>query len=593
MARPLIEVYSVEIFPDSYPCQIYGDIYVYNEDDPEETYTLYERDSTHPEDIYVEGQLLMITGFDVPLSMPNPVMNVRLKKAPDEGVFVSSMDHLDVTAPNYDQDRSYECRGELGYVKVNYIAMLFGVVAELSLRLNLVYPGVAEKLKEPSRIEASDKDFPIYGTIVARYGKTYGHTTCDSSVRCFTLLKIPENGSVPLCFIKNNTESACLSLTRELVAVPAYSSLTVEVDLKESYTNKEFLHGKLISRASRWSPRLNVGVRCPANVWAENACLCLRWLDPSVDFGSPYSLFIEDKLASMSLDRRENLAGWSDRVIMLEVYSVLIGRENRADLSVFGDVIVVHSNSSHHLFIFKRDDKNAEKLVNGAELLSITIPEFMMADDYFSLFTQLKDANNHFAIPYGGVHFNTMKYESDDYKFDKLLCSVIEGEGGFVAVHYTVFSTAVGVEVKCAVICKSFDVANVYGEIRAWNDMFDYSSFKDDLKYYSKTLFEKSEKDNVDFFRKVALKKEEESLTDGGKTNHVEFSTSYVAMPIGGYTLFLDVDLYASSHLGRREDRLKDTLKFKLGDSSPMIITGEDFDILINLKMIPTSSWQR
>ncbi|WOH10785.1 hypothetical protein DCAR_0730257 [Daucus carota subsp. sativus] len=145
------------------------------------------------------------------------------------------------------------------------------------------------------------------------------------------------------------------------------------------------------------------------------------------------------------------------------------------------------------------------------------------------------------------ISFGSATYDFDTIKVwrDKRICSVIRGQNGFAAVHYTIFSDAVLVKLSfeamynfqssVAIGCK------VHGSINTWYINFNYSTHYA-KKYYRSTLFEKEECDAV-------------NLAGGEK---IPLSKSVVAVPVYGL-LVVEAIVYAQNGKHREELKFKKT----------------------------------
>lgn len=569
MARPLIDVFSITIFPESLPCAIHGSISAYDKLDPDfETYELYEHDAEHADLISENGQALLVTDLDTVLLMQKPVITFFLKdRDKDDALIASGVVELDdATSNDYEEIKHLEVKGSCGHVTVNYVALSCAVVADISVLL-------LERLGSNfvrGQVDSDTGSIPVFGSIVVHYGKTFGRTEHLS----ITLLNTSSNQSTPIIF---DSEKAYMELTRNLVAVPIYSSLIVKTIFTETNSNQTFINESAevwpASAERAWSKLGYANRRCCAIDYERHARICLKWLEPFRLQPSAHKL--RDSVHDCQGD------------ILLEVFSVSIGRENDNDLSVAGTNTIDLVDDD--IVIFKRDKNDPERLLDGRKLLSIVNPykpiEFMSECINVNMRIELTDVNRGLLTVDGDAYFYTI-YLLEEYvqqEFDRLLCSAVEGEGGYCAIHYAVFKSAIRMKVNVYLLCKGVDVPEYHGRIVAWSDMFDYTR-EYDRKYYRRILFDKPD-DDKDSLWNVASKKmkTDQIFSDKPKTK-VKLSSSYVVVPVN-CALHIDLDLSVSSH--RRGDpasaqRLQDTLKFKVGGKSSIKI-GEDFDLLIKV----------
>ncbi|KAL6495610.1 hypothetical protein OROGR_030173 [Orobanche gracilis] len=109
----------------------------------------------------------------------------------------------------------------------------------------------------------------------------------------------------------------------------------------------------------------------------------------------------------------------------------------------------------------------------------------------------IKVVGGHLAIK-GYVDWAASALESELWR-DKRLCSVIQGEHGFAAVHYSIFSRAVEANIKVFLKPKmeSPDVCpKVYGSLIAQYSCYDYST-RYNRDYYEIELFRRIQDDSI------------------------------------------------------------------------------------------------
>ncbi|KNA06533.1 hypothetical protein SOVF_180140 [Spinacia oleracea] len=585
MAQPMVDVSSITIFPSSLPCQVYGHILVCDKNDSKPIYSkLYERDVDHADVISEIGQELLLTGLDIVISMRKPVISILLKDKAQDNAFIAHGDILldNTTSNDYEQLKCPQVKGDRGHVKVNYIALACAVGAEITIKLH-------KDVEETVRQEASDKSIYVSGSIVARYGRTY---ECTASETERTILNIPSNQPILVSFVSG--ERAPLHLTRSLVAVPAYTSLTIVADIREKSTNDPILNCTVEFLAFQW--------RTYSSAWPE---FCIKdeqnrigrkWEHLDVMFNEAFDFQNSYRKSWLAMMSMKSLATNPEDAkygrCLLEVFSFSICRKNDEELNVSGTINVEHNHLS--LNIFNRDGQNPVRLSKGRKLLPFTISEFIRSDFNFHIRVKLEDADGRLLIKDGAVHFDTEMIadrEMRNCEYNRLLCAVVQGEQhrGDCVVHYANFRNAVGIQVKSVLICKGsvVDILRVYGRVVAWSGIFDYTSDYD-KKYYRKVLFDNPEDSDDSLWNVVPRKtEEEESPSDGhNKMREVDLFTSNVVMPLG-FPLLINVDLHAASHFVRGPtEHLEDTLKFQLHDESPLRIEHEDFEILFHMKWI-------
>ncbi|KAK1391252.1 hypothetical protein POM88_010308 [Heracleum sosnowskyi] len=153
--------------------------------------------------------------------------------------------------------------------------------------------------------------------------------------------------------------------------------------------------------------------------------------------------------------------------------------------------------------------------------------------------TDLKD-NQGREVSFGSAIYNLLNIGGWR---DKWICSVIRGQNGFAAVHYSIFTDAILAKLSLKVVY-NFESGGatgckVYGSVDTSYSNFNYSTHYA-KKYYRSTLFEKKESDALE-------------LAGGEK---VPLSKSVVAVPVYGL-LVVEAIVYAQN------DKHSEKLEFK------------------------------
>ncbi|VFQ91145.1 unnamed protein product [Cuscuta campestris] len=130
----------------------------------------------------------------------------------------------------------------------------------------------------------------------------------------------------------------------------------------------------------------------------------------------------------------------------LQIFSVFIGREKLKALQIYGSIKVLSPPCSY--YIFNKEASGAFGLGEGCK----TIPVLHgpgVRDDCRTVKTEfdLKDLSSPLHIR-GRVKLHWSLFINSPTWNDKLLCSVVQGEHGFAAVHYALFSEAVQANVQ-------------------------------------------------------------------------------------------------------------------------------------------------
>ncbi|KAK1391239.1 hypothetical protein POM88_010295 [Heracleum sosnowskyi] len=191
------------------------------------------------------------------------------------------------------------------------------------------------------------------------------------------------------------------------------------------------------------------------------------------------------------------------------------------------------------LFIF---DSDTEGVSSSGDIVKL-VPDLGrgFVGSHLGIITNLKD-NQGREISFGSATYCLHNIEGWR---DKRICSVIRGQNGFAAVHYTIFSDAVLAKLSFEV---GYDFesgdstsCNVHGSINTWYSNFNYSTHYS-KKFYRSTLFEKQECDAVE-------------LAAGEK---IPLSKSVVAVPVYGL-LVVEAIVYAQNGNHREELKFKET----------------------------------
>ncbi|KAK1391287.1 hypothetical protein POM88_010343 [Heracleum sosnowskyi] len=222
---------------------------------------------------------------------------------------------------------------------------------------------------------------------------------------------------------------------------------------------------------------------------------------------------------------------------LLEIFSISVCAYDQGDspFSLKGKVKCYDCRG--RLFIFDSDSESVSTSGNIVKLVPDLGRGFV--GSHLGIETYLKD-NQGREISFGSARYGLHTIEGWR---DKRICSVIRGQNGFAAVHYTMFTDAILAKLSLKVVY-NFESAGatgckVYGSVNTSYSNFNYSTHYA-KKYYRSTLFEKKESDAVE-------------LAGGEK---VPLSKSVVAVPVYGL-LVVEAIVYAQN------DKHSEKLKFK------------------------------
>ncbi|KAL6495607.1 hypothetical protein OROGR_030170 [Orobanche gracilis] len=238
---PLIHVISVNVQPEKEgeegkPLAIYGRISVQFCDSVYRgmvEHDLYKRERNDIEVLGTNGSLTL-NGPNYscwPYHAYMPLYGNRISAELFDGannVFIKECFSLDDNKIEYEyeQVKSMFIRGEQGTLTLHYIAIPFGVYC----RVEVMFYN-----RQGSRKDKQEhRSFHLNGKIVARYGNTYG---TYASEECTLFEKQSDKFErVEIDHVKS------MQLSRCWVALPAYSSIIVGVDLSEFETGRKIVN---------------------------------------------------------------------------------------------------------------------------------------------------------------------------------------------------------------------------------------------------------------------------------------------------------------------------------------------------------------
>lgn len=179
---------------------------------------------------------------------------------------------------------------------------------------------------------------------------------------------------------------------------------------------------------------------------------------------------------------------------LLEIFSISVRAYGQGDseFSLRGKVKCFDCRGC--LYIFDSDTGGVSTSNNIVKL----VPDLSrgLVSPHLGIVTELMD-NQGREISFGRLTYN---YRTIEDWCDMRICSVIRGECGFAAVHYSIFSHAVLAKLSFEVV-SNFESGGatgceVHGSINTSYNNFNYSTHYA-KKYYQSTLFEKQMSDAV------------------------------------------------------------------------------------------------
>lgn len=224
---------------------------------------------------------------------------------------------------------------------------------------------------------------------------------------------------------------------------------------------------------------------------------------------------------------------------LLEIFSISVRAYGQGDseFSLRGKVKCFDCRGC--LYIFDSDTGGVSTSNNIVKL----VPDLSrgLVSPHLGIVTELMD-NQGREISFGRLTYN---YRTIEDWCDMRICSVIRGECGFAAVHYSIFSHAVLAKLSFEVV-SNFESGGatgceVHGSINTSYNNFNYSTHYA-KKYYQSTLFEKQMSDAV--------------MLAGGEK--IPLSKSIVAVPVYGL-LIVEAIVYTENGKHREEFKFKET----------------------------------
>ncbi|KAK1391285.1 hypothetical protein POM88_010341 [Heracleum sosnowskyi] len=212
---------------------------------------------------------------------------------------------------------------------------------------------------------------------------------------------------------------------------------------------------------------------------------------------------------------------------LLEIFSISVCAYDQGDspFSLKGKVKCFDGRGCLYIF-----DSDTEGVSTSGDIVKL-VPDLGrgFVGSHLGIETDLKD-NQGREISFGSAIYGPLTIEGNR---DKRICSVIRGQNGFAAVHYTIFTDTILAKLSLEVVY-NFESGGstgckVYGSVNTSYSNFNYSTHYA-KKYYRSTLFKKKESD--------ALK-----LAGGEK---VPLSKSVVAVPVYGL-LIVEAIVYAQN----------------------------------------------
>ncbi|XP_074281793.1 uncharacterized protein LOC141606531 isoform X2 [Silene latifolia] len=271
LTTPLIQVFSVRIstyFNDGKPCEISGSIRVLEGSCP--CFHLYNRDPKDPQIIWKDGTLSLIgpkESFIVPSLSTK--LELRLYDRLRDVELVAGDLSLDSDSDN--RLRKAEVKGVHGIAFVDYAVFPFAVNGTVMVTVTKKNNDDGDK-----NCDAAN----IYGSIITEYENGRAYCSTDTDVKMLETRLFDKPAHQPLRVVVGTH----IPLSRNVVAVPAYSSLTIKLNLWDS-------NGKIADDSLQY-PSYLLGEN-PKYISTQYACVEVR-----VRWNDAYCYLYKDRISS-------------------------------------------------------------------------------------------------------------------------------------------------------------------------------------------------------------------------------------------------------------------------------------------------------
>lgn len=226
---------------------------------------------------------------------------------------------------------------------------------------------------------------------------------------------------------------------------------------------------------------------------------------------------------------------------LMEVFSVFIGinKDGVSTTSIYGTIEV--RDSLDRFKIFEKEESCLENLGDN-RTLTLQGPLTHCFADLLGMEVDLKD-NKGNELCKGYLNWNNGNLT--DLWYERRICSVIPGKGGYAALHYTIFNNDVQARVKVFFSSSSsIGHTNVSGRIvTAYNDLNYFTSYERD--YYQSVLFSRPQDSPCQLFQCHELPLLD-MVPDEKGIIPIPLSKSVVCVPIHS-SLIIDVNLSVGS----------------------------------------------
>ncbi|KAK9734602.1 hypothetical protein RND81_04G151100 [Saponaria officinalis] len=467
LSTPLIEVLSVCIssdFNDGKPCEIYGSILALEEQCP--LFDLYDRSNPEDSETIVKRGTLSLKGPDDRAIIPSlsPTLHICLKDR-IRGVEVVN-GHLNLELGDEDScDRLIKraVKGAHGVAYVYYVVFQFAVYGTFEVR-------VTSNDNDGKKGNVAD----IYGSIVAEYENATMYCNDDDEVKLFAPRLFDEPPHLPLRVLLGTP----IRLFRNVVAVPAYSSLSIKVNLCDS--------NGMIADGCLEFPAYTLGDKT-LSIQTQYACV-----EVTVRWHHAYYYIYKDRFAKYSKAE----TGKRQKTEMLFdcepdfppcIPSVFVAGLTEKVSTLCGAITV--DALGREIPIYDRDDSCPEMLSEDV-LASVDVKHRGIRTSEIGMVLYLKELVSQLEVCRGNLRWcvgNLCGYMSF---YNIRLCSIVRGNNGYAAVHYSIFDDSFEASVEVKFFCDGHlnNSIYLYGTLFGRYGDYDYST-PYQQKYYKSKLF--------------------------------------------------------------------------------------------------------
>ncbi|XP_074320936.1 uncharacterized protein LOC141657562 isoform X2 [Silene latifolia] len=468
---PLVEIFNVSLHGSclTKDCRVYG--YIEVSDKHGRVFHIYRRPESDPQSIVSGDNLLLTVEKDLENTVIIPSDNVHLHVNLAASSKLRLLDNitLDISRGKDRWDEEY-CSKLSGredfYVKVNYATFPYAVTATVSI---LFFSNDDAHLFQNER-EEEEEDVTNYNKHnCSHFANLYGSVTSSVSSNKSQMTSLFSNPR------ENCVKVQCgsfINLSRSVVVVPAYSSLQIEASLYDGDTAGLIAEGKVQFRPEDCKKDIvgiNEGILVQV-VWSSGVYRELYRTNSESDevesrqSTSSYFIPHEDYITNRRIPSPCSMD------ILLEVFSVVVCSRGLKPFKFYGSVYVTIGLSSECIL---RIDKSCPVECHKSGMPIIVHgprqDHFSMSHLPLVIDVDFRDAISEAVISCG--HVDPLDLESN-LVAERRICSVVRGEQGFAAVHYSIFPKAVCAEVKIKLSAKCLPRV-INGEIYALYGSFE------------------------------------------------------------------------------------------------------------------------